>query len=894
MSLRTKTVIVSVLVMFGVVVAVYLTASRVLSQGFARVEHDAVERSVRTLEGHMPFEVAVVAEKLGSFASLEDLASFAAGPDPAFAERRLSAERVRAAGLSFAAVFDAEGRSLHTAVAHDAPGDRELQAAWRQARASEATPRGLLRVGGVTAIVAATPLERPGDAAPVGTLFVGRVIDADLIRQIESLTHLEIDMRAYRSEDLPPPFARARRAIEGGTARPIEPVDENSIVGFTHLRDVGGAPGLLVRVATPRPIAQQARESRTALLLGTAGVGSVLVVAVVALLQWGLLPRFLRMSRSVRRIAAEQDASMRVRANGSDELGQLGRDVNAMLDSLQASQKALRESEARYALVARGANDGMWDWDLERDEVMYSARFQALLGEAAEDRRAGPELWRGRMHPDDLPRFEEKLARFRHGQSRFFEDEHRLYRADGRWRWMLARGAGTPTEGRPVRIAGSLTDITERGVFDPATGLPNRVLLRSRLAQAAERAREGTGSSVAVVALGLERFKAVTDGLGAQAVERVSTEVARRLQDGLRPGDMIARLGGEDFVAVLEEAATAEQVLGALESVRATMSDPLALAGAKVHMPLTAGVVMDLAGYDGPDAAIDDAVLARDQARRAGHRVAWFDPEMQRQIAERQRTESELRTAIDQGRLALHYQPIVDLEAGVLYGYEALVRWPHPTRGLLSPAAFVALAEETGLIVPLGAWVVHEAVRAAARLSSAADAGGGPVMHVNLSAKQLLAPGLVDTVRTALAEHEVDPALVELEVTESVMIAYRGEAAEVLAHLRRVGVRLAVDDFGTGHSSLAYLHDLPVQTLKVDRSFVFRMTEDVRSRKIVHTIVQLGNGLGMAVVGEGIETEAHLEAVRAAGVRLAQGYYFAKPLPLAQAEAWRPEARAVF
>ncbi|MDZ7799340.1 MAG: EAL domain-containing protein [Trueperaceae bacterium] len=893
MSLRTKTVIVSVLVMLGFVVAVYLTASRVLSQGFARVEHDAVERSVRTLEGHMPFEVAVVAEKLGTFASVEDLAAFAARPDPAFAARRLSAERVRAAELSFAAVFDAEGRSLHTAVAQGAPGDREVQEAWQRARGADATPRGLLQVGDATAIVASTPLERPGDAARVGTLFVGRVIDADLIRQIESLTHLEIDMRPYGAEDLPPPFARARRAIDGGTARPIEPVDENTIVGFTRLRDVGGAPVLLVRVATPRPIAQQARESRTALLLGTAGVGSVLVVAVVALLQWGLLPRFLRMSRSVRRIAAEQDASLRVRAHGSDELGQLGRDVNAMLDSLQASQKALRESEARYALVARGANDGMWDWDLELGEVLYSARFLALLGEPAEDTRDGPELWRGRMHSDDLPRFEAKLARFRQGQSRFFEDEHRLCRADGRWRWMLARGAATPAEGRPVRIAGSLTDITERGVFDPATGLPNRVLLRSRLAQAAERAREGTGSSVAVVALGLERFKAVTDGLGAQAVERVSTEIARRLQSGLRAGDMIARLGGEDFVAVLEDAGTAEQVLGVLEGVRAAMSKPLALGGATVHMPVTAGVVMDLARYDRPDEAIDDAVLARDQARRAGQRVAWFDPEMQRRIAERQRTESELRTAIEGGRLALHYQPIVDLETGGVYGFEALVRWPHPTRGLLAPAAFVELAEETGLIVPLGAWVLHEAIRVAARWSSAAGPREGPMMHINLSAKQLLASGLVDTVRGALAEHEVDPARVELEVTESVMITHGGEAAEVLAQLRRVGVRLAVDDFGTGHSSLAYLHDLPVQTLKVDRSFVFRMTEDVRSRKIVHTIVQLGNGLGMDVVGEGIETEAHLDAVRAAGVRLAQGYYFAKPLPLEQAEQWRARVRPV-
>jgi len=887
MSLRTQAIVATVLMMSSFMVAEYLGASTVLSVGFERIERDAMERSVETLVGHMPFEVAVVAERLGAVAPLEELAGFAARPESDFATRRLAPEALTTAGLDFALLLGTDGRTLHAVVASGAPWSvAEAEAAWNAAVASPDAPRGLLRVGAETAIVASAPLRHPELGTLSGVWVVGRHLDEALIAQMEELTHLSIAVEPWDAERPSAPFAAARAQIVGGRARPVETVDDATIVGFTRLYDVAGAPLLLVRVATPRPIAAQARQSRTTLLLTTAGVGAVLVLLFVGLLQRGLLDRFLRMSQAVRRIAAEGDTGLRLDVVGTDELAQLGRDVNGMLTALEGSQAALRESEARYALAAAGANDGLWDWDLRSDEVLYSARFMAMLGHRPEEVRGAWRWWRDRIHPDDVARFDAKLAAFRSGAAPVFEDEHRLALREGGWRWMLVRGAATWAGSEPERMAGSLTDITDRGVFDPLTGLPNRALLAGRLAQAVARARRRSEPGPALLAIEADRYRALHDGSGPEAADALVVEVGRRVVAALRAGDLVARTGPGEFVALLEEVVAGDATSAVVARLQRSLEAPWRLEGDPVSTAVTVGVVADLSGYDAADQIVRDAEIARDHARAERAPVAWFDRAMHERLVGRQRTESELRAAIEAGALALHYQPIVRLDGGGLHGFEALVRWPHPTRGLLSPAAFIDLAEDTGLVVPLGAWVLHEACRQARRFADAGAPWAGALVHVNLSARQLGEPGLADLVRRALEGAGVAPERLELEVTESAMMAHAAAAARALEEIAALGVRLAIDDFGTGHSSLAYLHDLPMHTLKVDRSFVSRMEEDRRSHKIVQTVVQLAQGLGMGVVAEGIETEGQQTALRTMGVRLGQGYLFARPLPAEEALAW--------
>ncbi|MFN2322753.1 MAG: EAL domain-containing protein [Trueperaceae bacterium] len=884
MSLRVKAVLVAVAIAIGFVVVQYLGASFVLSAGFERVERDAMRRSVATFEGHMPFEFAVVAERLAALAPLEDLGALVAAGEEGGVGGVVDAAALEDAGLAVALVFDARGDVLHRV---DVAGvDLEAVAStWRAPGRS--ADRGWLRVGDATLLVASAQLLRSGTAEVVGEVVAGRLLDLPLLALIEELTHLEVAYAPWDAAVLPADFAAARDAIERGDARPLATPDERTIAGFTLLRDVADEPVLLVQVATSRPIAEQARRSRVTLLATAAAVGVVAIVLAVVALQRGLLVRFLGMSRTVRQIAEDGDPARRIAVVGSDELGQLGHDVNGMLAALQRSQEALRTSEARLALAAAGANDGLWEWDLGTGTAVYSARFASLMGLPATEVVATIDWWRARVHPDDLPRFDAVVEAFRSGAAATLEDEHRVRLEDGGWRWMLARGAAIREGGSAVRIAGSLTDLTERGVFDPLTGLPNRVPLIGRLERALEAGRRPAGGRPVLLAIELERFDLVVSGLGRDGADQVLIETGRRIARVLRSGDLLARTSPNGFVALVGGVMNPDEIVPIVARLHACIGEPCLVGDESVRTSATIGGVADLGSYRSADDVLRDAAIAVDHARSERGAFAWFDRVMHDRVRLRQRTEGELRTAIDQGGLALVYQPLVDLQQGTLHGFEALVRWPHPTRGTLAPAEFIELAEDTGLIVPLGAWVLREAVAAAARFHAAPADLGDVVVHLNVSARQLSDPELTPLVARALAASAVRPDRIHLEVTESVVMDRTGVAARAMARLGALGVGLAIDDFGTGHSSLAYLHDLPVDTVKVDRTFVSRMVEDDRSRSIVTLVVRLAATLGMEVVAEGIETEDQAEALRALGVRYGQGYGLGRPVPFAEAVRWR-------
>jgi diguanylate cyclase (GGDEF)-like protein/PAS domain S-box-containing protein len=886
LSLRVKAVLVVVAIALGFVVAQYLGAAFVLSAGFERVERDVMERSVATFEGHMPFEFAVVAERLAALAPLEDLGALAVGGDAADLAGVLDAAALRDAGLAFALVLDAEDRVMH-GVGVDGVDVEGVASTWRATERS--ADRGWLRVPDAVLLVASAPLVRPGTQEVVGEVVAGRRLDAPLLAVIEELTHLEVAYVRLDAVEWPPGFAEARDAIARGEARPLATPDERTIVGFAQLRDVADEPALLFRVATERPIAEQARRSRVTLMATAAAVGIVAIVLAVVALQRGLLVRFLGMSRTVRQIAADGDPTRRIAVQGADELGLLGDDVNGMLAALQRSQEALRTSEARLALAAEGANDGLWDWDVGTGTAAFSARFAALVGLPAAEVVATIDWWRARVHPDDLPRFDAVIAAVRSGATAALEDEHRVRLEDGSWRWMLARGAAIREGDAAVRVAGSLTDLTERGVFDPLTGLPNRVPLIGRLERAREAGRRPSGGRPVLLAVELERFDLVVSGLGREGADQLLIETGRRIANVLRFGDLLARTTPHGFVALVGGVAGSDEVEPIVARLHACIAEPVLVGDETVRATATIGAVGELGGYRRADDVLRDAAIAIDHARGERSPFAWFDRAMHDRVRLRQRTEGELRAAIEQGGLELAYQPLVDLERGTLHGFEALVRWPHPTRGLLPPAAFIELAEDTGLIVPLGAWVVREAVAAVGRFraASAGREAGDVVMHLNVSARQLGDPDLAPLVARALAAHAVRPDRIHLEVTESVVMDRTDVAATALARLGALGVGLAIDDFGTGHSSLAYLHDLPVDTVKVDRSFVSRMVEDDRSRSIVTLVVRLAATLGMEVVAEGIETEAQADALRLLGVRYGQGYGLGRPVPFDEAVRWR-------
>ncbi|GAC1537805.1 MAG: EAL domain-containing protein [Myxococcales bacterium] len=592
-------------------------------------------------------------------------------------------------------------------------------------------------------------------------------------------------------------------------------------------------------------------------------------------------------ARDGRQIALELRARLVHERGRPVAIACIGRDVA----SPAAAATRLQESEERYALAARGANDGLWDWDLRSGAVYFSPRWKAMLGIPEERGFSDAAEWLGRVHTDDRARVEAALAQHLEARTPHLEVEHRMRHDDGGFRWMLVRGLAVREEGgRPTRIAGSLTDITDRKVaeekllhdalHDGLTGLPNRSLFMDRLSQAMAFERRRDGYRYAVLFLDIDRFKTVNESLGHFQGDRLLVAVARRLTACVRDGDTVARLGGDEFVILLADFPDPQEPLRVAKRIHDELAPPHDLDGNVVFATASIGVAMGDRLYQKPVEILRDADTAMYRAKDLGraHHVV-FQPSMHARARQVLQLEADLRRAIDQGELHLTYQPVISLSDGAVAGCEALCAWEHPSRGAIQASEFIPVAEETGLIVPLGEWVLREACRAAKAWTARLPGDASFSMAVNISARQLLDAPLIDHVRAALEESGLRGPTLRLEVTESMIMEHAGPATLVLNQLRSLDVHLLLDDFGTGYSSLGYLHNFRFDTLKIDRSFVSRSDQGGRQAAIVRTIVGLARALGMEVVAEGVETSQQVAQLQALGCDFGQGFYFSRPIP---------------
>jgi len=423
------------------------------------------------------------------------------------------------------------------------------------------------------------------------------------------------------------------------------------------------------------------------------------------------------------------------------------------------------------------------------------------------------------------------------------------------------------------------TELTRQAMHDALTGLPNRVLLLDSIAHALARGRR-RGGLLAVLFLDLDRFKLINDSLGHTAGDDLLKEVARRVSETLRSCDRLARFGGDEFVILSEDLGSERDAVALAERIARALEAPFDLDGQAAHVAASVGIATARNGHGDAEGLIRDADAAMYRAKESGRaRCEVFDEGMRLRVLNRLNTENELRAGLGRGELFVEYQPLVRVEDGKVVGAEALARWAHPERGLLGPGAFIEMAEECGLIVPLGAQVFDEACRQVAAWRQATGSGLPHSISVNLSAEQLADPGLVDMVRDTLARHELstDAVDLELEITESALARDPEAVSRTLAELKALGLTLALDDFGTGHSSLTYLRQFPIDTLKIDRSFVAGMLESSEDAAIVRSVVSLGHALGLTVVAEGVEQVGQLEELRALGCDLAQGFLLGRP-----------------
>jgi diguanylate cyclase (GGDEF)-like protein/PAS domain S-box-containing protein len=581
--------------------------------------------------------------------------------------------------------------------------------------------------------------------------------------------------------------------------------------------------------------------------------------------------------------AAVEHYEARLVPSPADEVLVIVRNVT---ERREANER-IRHGASLLRSTLESTADGILVIDLEGRLVLNNRRYEEIWGYSPEWLARGDTVDRLDRASRQLRHPEQFLDKIRElvGNSES-EACDELEFLDGR---LIERySAPHRLDGVPIGRVWSFRDVTARrraeerlvheAIHDALTGLPNRTLLIDRVGQALNRAKRVSRASFALLFVDFDRFKTVNDSLGHAVGDELLCAAATRLAGCVRPGDTVARLGGDELAILVEDIERESDAVAVAERVLAAIAEPFALRGHEVFATASIGIAAGSLSDGDPQELLRAADVAMYQVkRRGGSGYEVFQPGMHTIALARLEIETDLRRALDRDELVLHYQPIVELASGETTGFEALVRWNHPQKGLIYPAEFIPIAEETGMILPIGAWVLERACGQMQEWIERFPESAGLTISVNVSARQLTRSGWADSVVAALRRTGLAPGNLALELTETVLMETRGSSTGALEHLHRHGVRIHLDDFGTGYSSLGYLHELPIDALKIDRSFVARLGEPGESAEIIRTMMTLAGNLGIDVIAEGIETIEQAERLIGLGCTMGQGYHYARP-----------------
>jgi diguanylate cyclase (GGDEF)-like protein len=599
---------------------------------------------------------------------------------------------------------------------------------------------------------------------------------------------------------------------------------------------------------------------------------TTLVSAYISFTLFGFIPKALNLPSS----AQLEAANLKLKREISDR---------------PLAESALRENEDRLQMAIASAQLGTWDWNLVTGELKWDTGCKAMFG-LPSDANTNIEMFFQGLHPDDRSRLGEIIQEALNPASGGAYDTE--YRTIGIFdqveRWLRAKGkAYFDVDGKPLRFIGTVLNITEqkevevqliRDAFhDSLTQLPNRALFVKKLEQAIEQALLDSGYRYAVLFVDVDRFKVINDSLGHSMGDKLLIAVAHRLKSCLRPADTVARLGGDEFTILLNDIQDLNDIINVIEQINAHLAETFNLDGQEVFTSASIGIALGTSCYNQPEELIRDADIAMYRAKKLGKaRYEIFNISMYAQAAELLQLEMDLRRAIERQEFQLYYQPIVSLETYQITGFEALVRWQHPEIGFIAPDKFIPLAEETGLIVPIGYWVLREACYQMHFWQLQYPNNPPLTISVNISSRQFSDTNLIKQINLILQDTSLASNSLKLEITETVLMENSDSATAMLLQLQQMNIQLHLDDFGIGYSSLSYLHRFPSSALKIDRSFVSNIGSDADKWTIVEAIISLAASLNIDVIAEGVETIEQLTQLQIKQCQYAQGYFFSPPL----------------
>jgi diguanylate cyclase (GGDEF)-like protein/PAS domain S-box-containing protein len=882
--------------------AIYLVANSLMLNNSLALERRETDRNVDRIRDAIKSEARDLYSNALDWSNWDDSYQFIQDRNPEFVRENLDDITLRLDSILF---LDPRGQTVYARPIQRTPGvaPPDTEAIRRTLMFDEpgqlANLRrkvwGLAVIEGSLCLVSARPiLNSAGDEPPMGWIVWVKRYGKQEMHDLQQRSHVQFSIHLNESPDMPQDAKDFSKAVESEQAAFSQPLDEDWVAGYGMIRDFTGEAIGMVRVVEPRFIFKQGQEGVLGLVALVTVAALVFCLVFVAVIDSSALSRIRKLSEEVEKIREEDPTESSLILSGNDELTSLSRNVQKMVLKLCERRAELRENNDLLADMVRelattnevleNAVEGICLIRLDGTLASPNQSFAEILGLTPAEVEG--MHWSDIVYGDSQQVFEDCLR----DASEFGKadreltvkvKDHTLCAVEV---VMVASQDDHPTNAGYHVFMKDMSErkrleaaIEHQAFHDSLTGLPNRTKFLDRLNHALTRAKR-YDTSVSVLFIDLDNFKIINDSLGHDAGDQLLIKIAQRLKSCLRGSDTVARLSGDEFTVLIHGLMSVDGAIEVAQRLVIALAEPIKLDHVETVAAASIGIAYSEGGKNPADALLREADTAMYAAKAKGKSCyAVFDESMNQVVVERMEIEVGLRQALERGEFYLEYQPTIDLARGTISGVEALLRWGHPTKGRVPTEKFVAVAEESGLIEPIGVWVLTEACREFVRLRNCLTLPDSFSLSVNLSGRQLKKPDLVPHIEQILSETGMKASQLTFEVTESVLFRDHSESVEKLREIRALGVRIAIDDFGTGYSSLASLNTFPVDDVKIDRSFIAKLgSEEVDA--VVGAIVLLTRVMKLSVTAEGIETPEQLRYVRAFGCNTAQGFLFSMPL----------------